>query len=112
MKAGGDALTQAQAAQKAFRQTLVCSPIERTGDTYTIRADKPAAFQVILEKADKRVKTRCDNTKTKTITDEAERLFGQRCTVEQLPEPGFVYTIKPPHARASQAKPNWTSSGS
>jgi hypothetical protein len=105
-KAGDGELAQALAAQTAFGRTLLCGPIEKTGYAYTILVEKPAVYQVILEKGDERTKMWVDNTKTKTISDEAQRLFGQRCTVEQLSEPGHVYRVKAPLKRTGKVKPD------
>jgi hypothetical protein len=51
MKAGGDAWVQAEAVHSAFGQTLMCSPISKTGDAYTICAFKPSLFPITLVKA-------------------------------------------------------------
>jgi hypothetical protein len=45
-----------------------------------------------------------DNTKTKTISEEAKRLFGQKCTVERLSEPGLVYRTKAQYRRGAVSK--------
>jgi hypothetical protein len=40
LKMGATAFEQAQAAQKAFGTTLICRPIEETGDHYTVQVFK------------------------------------------------------------------------
>jgi hypothetical protein len=47
MQVGDDANKQAKHIRKAFNRTLLCSPLEKTGDTYTIRATKTQAFPVL-----------------------------------------------------------------
>jgi hypothetical protein len=81
LSAGANAWDQALAAQQAFGATLMCGPIEETADTYTIQVWKPSVYPVTLVKGDERVTTWVDNTKLKTIQEEARRLFGGRPTL-------------------------------
>jgi hypothetical protein len=104
LSAGANAWDQAQAAQQAFGTTLMCGPIEETADAYTIQVWKPSVYPVILVKGDERVRTWVDNTKLKTIQEEARRLFGGRPTLELLPEPGLVYQIKTSAPRSTKPK--------
>jgi hypothetical protein len=94
LKAGASAWDQAQAAQKAFGITVECGPIEETGYRYRVQVYKPSVFPVIFVRNDERVRSWVDNTKTKTVQEEAQRLFGGRPTVELLAEPGLVYQVK------------------
>jgi hypothetical protein len=94
LKAGATAFEQEQAAQKAFGVTLECGPIEETGDRYTVQVYKPSAFPVIFVRNGERTRSWVNNTKTKTIQEEAQRLFGGRPSVELQSEPGLVYEVK------------------
>jgi hypothetical protein len=104
LKAGATAWDQAQAAQKAFGTTVECSPIEETGDPYTIHVYKPSVYPVIFVRGDDRIRSWLDNTKLKIAQEEARRLFGGRPTLELLAEPGLVYQVKTSTPRSSKAK--------
>jgi hypothetical protein len=104
LPAGADAWTQAKAAQDAYGQTLLCSPIERTGDGYTVHVYTPKVFPVVLENGGQRTVTWVDNTSIKVIQEEARRLFGSKLVLELLPEPGLVYKVKPAASRG-KSKP-------
>jgi hypothetical protein len=82
----------------------MCGPIEETADTYTIQVWKPSVYPVTLVKGNERVTTWVDNTKLKTIQEEARRLFGGRPSLDLLPESGLVYQIKTSVARSSKPR--------
>jgi hypothetical protein len=107
LKAGATAWDQAQAAQRAFGETLMCSPIEETGDTYTIQAYKPTVYPIIFVKGEERVRSWVDNTKLKVAQEEARRLFGGRPSLELLSETGLVYQVitAPPRSQKPKGKP-------
>jgi hypothetical protein len=48
--------------QKEFGQTLLCTPIERRGDSYTINVYKPKLFPVAFVKGEDRRTSWVDNT--------------------------------------------------
>jgi hypothetical protein len=104
LKAGATAWDQAQAAQKAFGETLMCSPIEETGDNYTIQVYKPTVYPVIFVKGEDRIRSWVDNTKLKVAQEEARRLFGGRPTLELLSEPGLVYQVRTAPTRSQKPK--------
>jgi hypothetical protein len=107
LKSGATAFEQAQAAQKAFGVTLECGPIQETGDRYTVHVYKPSVFPVVFVRNGERTRSWVNNTKTKTIQEEAQRLFGGRPSVELLAEPGLVYEVKcaPQRQKSTGKKP-------
>jgi hypothetical protein len=70
LKAEANAWDQAQAAQKAFGVTLMCGPIEESGDTYTVQVWKPSVYPVVFVKGEERITTLVDNTKLKVVQEE------------------------------------------
>jgi hypothetical protein len=105
LKMGATAWDQAQAAQKAFGETLICGPIEETGDHYTVQVYKPTVYPVIFVKGEERTRSWVDNTRLKTAQEEARRLFGGRPSLELLSEPGLVYRVVTAPTRSH--KPKW-----
>jgi hypothetical protein len=85
---GDDGRAQAAAAQDAFGQTMLCGPIERTGDSYTIYVSKQTVYPVTFVKGEDRVLTWVDKTRIKVMADYARRLFGDAGQLEQLEERG------------------------
>jgi hypothetical protein len=104
LKAGANAWDQAQAAQLAFGETLLCRPIEQMGDHYTIHVHRPSVFPITFVKGDERVRTWVDNTRAKVATEEARRLFGGKQSLKLLPEPGIVYQVKTSRSRLSKPR--------
>jgi hypothetical protein len=107
LKSGATAFDQAQAAQKAFGVTLECGPIEQDGDQYTVHVYKPSVFPIMFVRNGERTRSWVNNTKTKTVQEEAQRLFGGKPSVELLNEPGLVYEVKsaPQRVKTSKKKP-------
>jgi hypothetical protein len=104
LKAGATAFEQAQAAQKAFGITLECGPIEETGDRYTVQVFKPSVYPIVFVRNGEHTRSWVDSTKTKTVQEEAQRLFGGRPAVELLAEPGLVYEVKSSPQRSSKPR--------
>jgi hypothetical protein len=108
---GDDAWAQAREAQEAFGQTLLCSPIEKSGDLYVIRVFKPSVYPVTFVrgegKNEERIQSWVDSTKLKVAQEEARRLLGGKITLEKLAEPGAVYRVKAAGTRSQKprAKP-------
>jgi hypothetical protein len=104
LKAGANAWDQAQAAQLAFGETLLCRPIEETGDHFAIQVYGHSVFPVAFVKDDERIRSWVDNTRVNVAAAEARRLFGGKPSLELLPEPGIVYRVKTAHMRSSKPK--------
>jgi hypothetical protein len=106
LKAGASAWDQAQAAQRAFGETLLCVPIEETGDVYTIQVYRQSVYPITFVKEGERVKSWVGSTKIKVATEETRRLFGEKPTLELLAEPGIVYQVKTSRSRSSKPQSN------
>jgi ribonuclease HI len=104
LKARATAWDQAQTAQRLFGETLVCNPIQETGDHYTIQVYKPSVFRVIFVKGDDQIRSWVDNTKTKVAQEEERRLFGGKPVLELLAETGLVYQVQTGVSRSSKPK--------
>jgi hypothetical protein len=104
LTAGATARDQTQAAQKAFGMTVVCGPIEETGDRYTVQTFKPSVYPIVFVRGSERTRSWVDSTKTKVIQEEAQRLFGGRPSVEMLEEPGLVYAVKTTAPKSTKKK--------
>jgi hypothetical protein len=57
LRAGATAWDQAQAAQRAFGETLMCDPMEETGDHFTIQVHRPTVYPIIFVKGEDRIQS-------------------------------------------------------
>jgi hypothetical protein len=93
MRRGERKREQARHAQAVFKQTLVCSLLEKTGDTYVIRARKPTTFLVRFRRDRETLTSWVDHVYRKTIEREAKRIYGKGVRIQDTTEAGLTYEV-------------------
>jgi hypothetical protein len=92
LPAGADQIAQASKAQELFGETLLCSPLQNAGDHFEIMLSCPKLFPITILYKGEPTKIWCDNTSTKSIIAEANRVFGRKFKLERkVNQPGLVY---------------------
>jgi hypothetical protein len=94
LKAGANVWDQAQAPQSAFWETLLCDPIEETGDIYTVQVCRPSLYPITFVRGEDRVRTWIDNTRIKVVTKDVKRSFGGKPTLELLSAPALPARLR------------------
>jgi hypothetical protein len=92
LPAGADQIAQATKAQELFKETLFCSPLQNAGDHFEIILSRPKLFPITILYKEVPTKIWCANTSQKSITEEANRVFGRKFSLKRKIEvPGLVY---------------------
>jgi hypothetical protein len=93
MKKGEGKREQARHVHYVLKQTLVCSPLEKSGDTYVIGARKPTTFPVRFRRNGEVSMSWVNHVYRKTSEREAKRIFGKGVRIQGTTEPGLVYEV-------------------
>jgi hypothetical protein len=110
MRNGDGRWEQARHVQNEFKQTLMCSPLEESGDSFVIRTWKPSAFPVRFRKEGTIITSWVDKTHRVVIKEEAQRIFGTEFDIQDTDEPGLFYEVilkrNKPREPAVKKEPN------
>jgi hypothetical protein len=92
LPAGTDQIAQASKAQELFGETLLCSPLKESGDHFEIMISRPKLFPITILYKNEPTKIWCHETGQKSITEEANRVFGRKFNLHRKTDvPGLVY---------------------
>jgi hypothetical protein len=92
LPAGADQIAQAIKAQELFKETLLCGPLQNSGDHFEIMLSRPKLFPITILYNGQPTRIWCDNTSTKSIIAEANRVSSRKFKLARRADlPGLVY---------------------